>query len=170
MSLAAVGDSTAENALCMRLCDPEDSVRAAASEALMKIGTSRSIGPLIQALSDPDFLVRSNAVQALGEIGDPRATNALIAMLDNENEEVREAAVSSLGMISDDRSVIPLIGMLLRDNDLTVDEPWVFDALAAINHPEIDRIINENTEFDELTKSYILGEISYLVEGGACDS
>jgi hypothetical protein len=96
--LARLRDPRAVPYLIQALGDGYDSVRSAASWALVRIGTP-AVPHLIQALQDEDRYVREAACKVLGRIGDPQAIPHLTKKLEDEDFSVRKAAEEAIRQI-----------------------------------------------------------------------
>ena len=95
VSLGYLRDTRAIQSLIGILGDRNNSVRLAATTALIQIG-SPVIEPLIAALDDRNSNVRQAAIEALGQIGDRNAIEPLISKLGDGNDNVRSAAAIAL--------------------------------------------------------------------------
>ena len=81
------------------LRDPDESVRAAAIEALALLGGDSAVEMLELALRDRAIEIREDAVTALQRIGGDRAARGLTAAVHDRSAEVRWLAVDALGDI-----------------------------------------------------------------------
>lgn len=104
--------------LARSLKDPDESVRQAAAEALVRIGRA-AFEPLIEMLNDADWSVRSLTVVILGRIGDPRAREPLVKALTDKNTTVRIYAAQALWRIGDTRAIELLI-IALQDSNWSI--------------------------------------------------
>mmetsp|Transcript_83947 Transcript_83947/g.271263 ORF Transcript_83947/g.271263 Transcript_83947/m.271263 type:complete len:894 (+) Transcript_83947:111-2792(+) len=92
--------ASAAEALCERLLDTHEGVRAAAAMALGRLGVASTIPMLSEALKDMNEDVRKASAIALGQmrgVATP-AIPQLTKALKDSNEDVRQAAVVSLGL------------------------------------------------------------------------
>ena len=94
------------------LTDDEQTVRAAAAEALGNVG-SAALDDLIRAGSDEAPSVREAAATAMGEIGDPEVLPWLVeAAGADPDRSVREAATAALGAVGDRGAIEPLLALI----------------------------------------------------------
>ncbi|MDY6819648.1 MAG: HEAT repeat domain-containing protein [Halobacteriales archaeon] len=130
--------------------DPDDTVTAAAIDALNQIGLE-AVEKLIARMTDSDFdanadwakvqafvkalsadipELRIAAANALGELGEANAVPPLVDRLNDTDPRVRERAARSLGILADPRAVDPLIQHLDDEHPRVRRE--VAEALGAI--------------------------------------
>jgi HEAT repeat protein len=122
-SMGAAGGASAISLLIMKIWEPDETVRTAAADALVKIGAP-AVEQLIKALNvaepemtelgvfDPDYILRATAARTLGRIGDKRAVEPLVARLTEPRVGVRIAAINALAKLGDARAVEPLCSVL----------------------------------------------------------
>nr|WP_301662722.1 HEAT repeat domain-containing protein [Methanoculleus sp. FWC-SCC1] len=141
------------------LRDPDETIRAAAVEALRAMGEA-AVDPLIGALSDKAYVVRIAAAEALGDMGYQRAVPPLIAVLRDTDQDVRIAAAAALGRLADPRAIRPLIALF--------DDPYygvrnaAADALAAIGEDAFDALVavlGDRPVVVRITAARALGEM-----------
>ena len=96
--------SEAEETLVQALYDQDDSVAAAAAEALGAQGTPRVVPHLAECLGRPPWL-KYAVLKSLGEIGDRQALPALHGLLKSGDAEVKIAAADALAALRDAASV-----------------------------------------------------------------
>jgi HEAT repeat protein len=101
----------------------DQSIRAAAAQALGELGDARAISPLILTLQDQYPQVRLSAADALSKFSDPRVVEPLIKLLQSlsPDSEIRKIAALGLGNQKDSRAVAPLC-KALNDPDWSVRE------------------------------------------------
>ena len=111
--------------LFVTLQDDDETIRKAATEALLQIGKP-AVEILISALEEhynwaftdaSSLVLRITAANVLGQIGDPRAIKVLIAMGSKveRTDEHRRAAAHALGSIGEP-AIETLVKMLKNDN------------------------------------------------------
>ncbi len=95
------GEQMLIEALLATSHDEDESVRAAAVQALGMAGEHAPVGRVVEALHDPAWHVREVAALTLGILAERTAVEPLVAILHDENEDpcVREAAKIALRQI-----------------------------------------------------------------------
>ena len=84
--------------------DEDDSIRAAAVQAIKATDAEGKTGPFVQALNSPFDKVRINAVKALGDLGDAGAVGPLVAryqVVGGSGQSVYIAVVNQISFVQD---------------------------------------------------------------------
>lgn len=111
LTLAEIGDKSAEQPIKSRLSDKDPEVRARVAEALTKLVSSNAIPDLINMLKDLDATPRESAQNCLVKLGDV-AINPLIECLSQDNPSLRNQARIILGRMG--RKTLPKLIELLE--------------------------------------------------------
>jgi len=118
LTLAEIGDKSAEGPIKSTLRDKEPEVRARAAEALTKLVSSKAIPDLIEMLKDLDATPRESAQNCLVGLSDA-SMNPMIECLSQSNPSLRNQARIILGRIG--RKTLPkLIELLESASDANV--------------------------------------------------
>lgn len=111
MALARLTDPSAIAPLLTALADRDETVQAAASDALAAYG-ERTVQPLVRQLNVPNEAVHRGAMQALAKQGG-RAVVPLLELLDARAEAARAEAVEALARIGE--PAVPALVNVLRE-------------------------------------------------------
>ena len=117
--------------------DPNQRVRLAAIEFVLKFGDETDAPCAVQILADPDPDIRLRVIPAIGYKlrESPVVLQALVERLHDPEEDVCIAAIEALGQIRDSSSVPPLIECLKVEGlgAAAADALQEFDSRAARN-------------------------------------
>lgn len=138
--LGKLADPSAIPVLISLLNDnDQDSVRAAATEAIGRIGDPRTAGILTGLLKDRSREVRRNAVISLKRVPTRQSTTFLVPLLKDPDVNFRCHVIAALAASGDPRCVPHVVKFVFEDEEASdaPDEPLlsvIADALAEIEH------------------------------------
>ena len=95
--------------------DPNESVREAATEALVEIGDESAKDIFITYLTDDNPVIRSLCTRGLSRLNNTESIPLLIKTLDDEDAKVRTEAVSALGQLKAKEALNPVINIFYND-------------------------------------------------------
>ena len=108
--LGELGAASAEGSLIALLRHPDDRVRRAATNALLKLGTPDAMKGIYDAVSDSSPDVRMHAAAALAGRKDARTTATLIRAIEEEDDgDVQLAMIAALGRVATQDAVQKLV-------------------------------------------------------------
>jgi HEAT repeat protein len=119
LSLGALGDASATEALLGGLADGTALTRQASAIALGKLAAASAFEPLCAALRSGPPDLRFQAATSLCEIDPARAYDHLVTALDDQDGEVLSAIALGLATIGDPRAAGHLVRLLGHDRPQT---------------------------------------------------
>lgn len=164
---ASLGDARIASSvpsLLPLLRSPEDDLRTAAAEALIKIGDRSISSSLITNLSSTDANLRRVSARILGELREPSALTALTTTMAQDTDElVRATAARAIGRIGGTQSLQPLLRAMSLDTSRAVR----FSAASALvdirnrdsNAPVITPLMNAMSDQEPLVRAGVINEV-----------
>ncbi|MCY1040378.1 HEAT repeat domain-containing protein [Corallococcus sp. bb12-1] len=118
-TLSRIGDTSAVQALFVRLSDEDPRVVQAVVGAIQSLGSETTETLALEAARSADTRQRRAALRIVAYFGYPRGLDALLLAMRDPDERLRDAAIYGLPFIDDPRAVDALLAAASHESERT---------------------------------------------------